>query len=142
MSNRSVSILIEKEKVLLIHRQKEGCEYYVLPRGSLEEGETPEAACIREAKEETSLQVEIQRKVVVLENGPRKEHYFLVKYCSGQVKLGGPEKERNSLQDTYTPIWIDIADLSTIELLPEAVLPIVRSLQKDSVEKSSINESA
>jgi len=64
MSNRSVSILIEKEKVFLIHRQKEGCEYYVLPGGSIEEGETPEAACIREAKEETSLQVEIQSQVL------------------------------------------------------------------------------
>ena len=128
MSERAAAILIEGDKLLLIHRRKDGGEYHVLPGGSIESGETPEAACVREVEEETNLQVEIQKKIAILKNKDRIEHYFQVVFRSGNIQLGGPEKERNSSQNSYTLRWVKVSDLDTILLLPKSIVPIVNSL--------------
>jgi 8-oxo-dGTP diphosphatase len=52
---RAAALIIKEDKILLMHRKKEGREYWVFPGGSVEEGETPEEAVIREIMEELSL---------------------------------------------------------------------------------------
>ena len=128
MKDRSAAILVRQGKLLLIHRQKGEKDYYVLPGGSIEAGETPEAACIREVREETALQVNIQEKLRVFTNGTRREFYFRVNYLSGRIKLGGPEKERNSEQNSYKPTWVKLSNLHKIPLLPEEIVPVIQSL--------------
>ncbi len=50
----------ETEEIVLIQRKNEPYKgYWALPGGFVEWGETVEQACIREVKEETSLDVEI-----------------------------------------------------------------------------------
>lgn len=53
-------ILNEKGEVLL---QKRGSGKWGFPGGALELGETPEMAAVREAKEETGLDVEVKRLI-------------------------------------------------------------------------------
>ena len=43
---RAVGIIIKNNKVLLIHRIKDGGEYYVFPGGAIEEGESSKEAVI------------------------------------------------------------------------------------------------
>ena len=52
---RSSAIILRKKKILLIHRRKNSAEYWVLPGGGIENGETAEEAVKREVKEETGL---------------------------------------------------------------------------------------
>ncbi len=62
--NRSVSTIIFNEsrsEVLLVKRRD--IPVWVLPGGGIDLGESPEAAALREAQEETGYQVEILRQV-------------------------------------------------------------------------------
>ena len=51
------AIIVNDSKVLLMHRKKEGREYWVFPGGGVEKDETSEQAAKREVLEETSLKV-------------------------------------------------------------------------------------
>ena len=57
MVQRVEVIIIEKGKILLVHRIKKGKEYYVVPSGGIEKGENIGQAAVREVKEETGLDV-------------------------------------------------------------------------------------
>ena len=55
------ALLVEGNKVLLIRRGKEPfLGKWAIPGGFLEENETLEQCCVREAKEETGLEVRIE----------------------------------------------------------------------------------
>lgn len=51
------AVIVEDSKVLMIHAKK--YDDYTFPGGGLEDGETPESTCIREAKEEIGYRVSI-----------------------------------------------------------------------------------
>ena len=51
------ALIIDNDKVLLLHHKKLGVWLY--PGGHVEKNETPDQAVVREAKEETGLDVEI-----------------------------------------------------------------------------------
>lgn len=54
MLHRACAIVIDEvNHILLMHRVNNGREYWVFPGGSIEVGETPEEAVLRELKEET-----------------------------------------------------------------------------------------
>ena len=56
--NKAVrAIIIEDNKVLVMHRNKFGSQYYTLVGGRINNGETPEQALVREVKEETGMTV-------------------------------------------------------------------------------------
>ncbi|MBS0634120.1 MAG: NUDIX hydrolase [Verrucomicrobia bacterium] len=61
MKEAAIAIIFFNENVLLVKRRD--VPVWVLPGGGIDAGETPEIACIREAKEETGLDVTIVRKV-------------------------------------------------------------------------------
>ncbi len=121
MRERACAIVIEEGQILLMHRRKAGIEYYTVPGGKIEPGETPEEACFREVLEETGLTVEIMREFAVLSNLGRTEHYFRARKLSGDLQLGGPEIERQSEANFYEPMWVSLDRLSEYRLLPEEI---------------------
>lgn len=117
---RSVRVMIFNEgKILLIHRFNNGKEYYVLPGGGIEEDETPEAAIIRETKEETNLDVSVKSEPEFeIRDDYGLHYYFLAKSFSGNLELRGPEKERHSPENSYSPEWIDAKRIASLNILP------------------------
>ena len=127
MKDRAAAILIRGGEVLMLQRRNERGEYYVLPGGSIEPGETPEQACVRELREESELRVTIERKVAAFENEGRSEHYFLVT-ASGKPVLSGPEAERNSPADSYAFVWVSAIGLAELPVRPARVVELCRPL--------------
>lgn len=116
--NRAVAIIINNGKILLLYRFKNGEEYYVFPGGGVEEGERIEEAIIREVKEETGLSATIAKQLWEYENNGRIEYFFLIDNFSGELKLGGPEQDRQSGDNIYRLEWISFENLKNLKLLP------------------------
>lgn len=61
MKEAAVGIIFFNQNILLVKRRD--VPVWVLPGGGIDDGETPEIACIREVKEETGIDTTIARKV-------------------------------------------------------------------------------
>ena len=121
---RAGSIILDQEKnILLIHRFFKNREYYVLPSGGVENGESIEQAALREIKEETSLDATLGKKVFEFYNefDKRINVFFLVTEFTGTPQLGGPEAVRNSKEDSYVLEWHSINEIKKLNLVPEEV---------------------
>ena len=110
------ALVINDNKILVIHRINHGQEYYVLPGGGWEENETEEAGVKREVFEETSLDIKVERPVfsLLVENDGQKLVY-LCKYLGGEPKLGDFNEKKtmeSDVQQIYEPMWLPIEGLS------------------------------
>ena len=125
-------IVIHDGKLLLLKRVKQGQEYYVLPGGHLDEGESTRDAVTREILEETSVQSEVQRllykAMVPARNSVKSkkilQSYYLCKYKDGEpAPTDAPEytDQRVEINGTYEPMFIDIAELETLAIKPAVV---------------------
>ncbi len=131
--NRAVLVFINDDSILLIYRFKNGEEYYVFPGGGVEEGESIEEAAIREAKEETGLDVTLGKKLWEYENKGRLGYYYLVDKFKGELrlKIGGPEQDRQSSDNVYRLEWVPLVKLKDVNLFPETM--------KDRILKEFLN---
>jgi 8-oxo-dGTP pyrophosphatase MutT (NUDIX family) len=105
-------IIIEQDKMLLMHRNKEASQYFTLVGGGVRDGETDEQALAREIFEETGLKVTETQLVFIEEHpAPYNEQYIFI--CNvaphGGVAVSANSEEgfMNKLgMNIHTPIWI------------------------------------
>lgn len=66
-----------------------------IPSGGIEDGESPEQACIREVWEETGFHIEIKKtlhvKKTILKNYHVVLYYFLCKVTGGEISYHDPD---------------------------------------------------
>ncbi len=118
---RVAVLILNGDRILLIYRYNQGREYYVIPGGTVEPNESLEQAAYREIKEETGLDIELDRELYLYNNQGRLEHYFLIKTFSGVLELGGPESEYQSSENIFQLEWTPLTRLPDIPLLPEFI---------------------
>ncbi|MBQ9790521.1 MAG: NUDIX domain-containing protein [Clostridia bacterium] len=108
----SRAIIVEDGKLLAMFRRKikngEVKEYFAIPGGGLESGETLEQNVVRELKEEMNVDIKI---LGYLGSRNNEEHYFHAEIVSGEVKLSGEELDRMTPENYYEPMWLDVAEL-------------------------------
>lgn len=124
IKQRAAVVIMDKKKILLLHRFSNAKEYYVCPGGSVDDGETVEEAAIREALEETGLAIQLGNKLWQYKNlefGGRTENFFEVVDYKGQLELGGPEASRNSETDSYELVWLSMEKLKEVKFFPEDI---------------------
>lgn len=63
--DRSQSMVIRGDRILLVEHELFGRDFYNLPGGGMEEGETPEQAALRELSEECGVEGHIVRPLTI-----------------------------------------------------------------------------
>ena len=108
-------IKFKKNNLILIRRKNPPFQGgYALPGGFVDIGETVEDACIREAKEETNINVKIIRLIGVYSDPKRdpRGHVVSIAYlCETKTK-----KEKPKAQD----------DASSLEIVPISKIPSLK----------------
>lgn len=124
---RSAGIILKDNRLLVMHRIKNGAKYWVFPGGGVEEGESSEEAVARELLEETNLQVKVLRllyrhRLTNKQGGKQRQDFYLCEVVRGELGLQADsvEAERmgNSHQDTYEPTWTTIDQAKDLLLYP------------------------
>lgn len=116
-------IIIENKKVLLVHQQK---GHWGFPKGHIEENETEIQTALREVKEETNLDVEIDTskrytEKYITDTGTEKEVVlFIAKIIGGKIKA--QESEISSIKWFSFEEAIDTITYPTTKKLFEKVL--------------------
>jgi ADP-ribose pyrophosphatase YjhB (NUDIX family) len=121
--------LIRDGAVLLVERGSPPLQgLWSLPGGSIEPGETAEAAAVREVREETGLEAQIlglagvHDVILRSETGALEAHYVLAVYC-GRAPRGDPCAAADARQARFVPL----AELKGLALTPGLVPLIERA---------------
>lgn len=107
------AIILEDGKILVMHRNKYGSQYFTLVGGRISEGETPEQALVREVQEETGMKVTAAR-LVFIEEHPlpyNQQQIFLCEVAPhSEVTIQEASEEGNMNKygmNTHQPFWVD-----------------------------------
>ena len=126
------AVIVEGKRVVVVRRGAEPMAgEWSIPGGLLEVGETMRAGAVREAREETGLQVEAGEVLEVLDrilpdaNGKPRFHYvlidFLCRQVAGELRAGGDAAEAR---------WVGESELAGLGVAEPAVLVIRKALSK------------
>lgn len=119
---RASAIIVKGNTILLIHRYKPEEEYYVLPGGHVEEGETPEEAIIREIREETGLQTtRIPQLLFYTNHDGNTDVIHPVFACQvqvGELVFQGEEALSDPVNDRFQPEWVGLSLLASLIIYP------------------------
>ena len=96
----AVGVVFKNGRVLITRRKPSGLlgGLWEFPGGKIQKGESPEAACIREIKEETNLAIKVDSHLSRIKHA--YTHFkivmdvFCCSYVSGRVALNGPVDHR------------------------------------------------
>ncbi|WP_221563860.1 NUDIX domain-containing protein [Alkalihalobacillus sp. TS-13] len=113
----------------LIKRVKQSEIYYVITGGGIEDGETPEEAARRAAKEELGVDVMI-KGLVHTEKWNSLQYYFQAEISGGEFGKGiGEEMNgKNEAKGKYIPIWVNVTELTELPLRPKSIIDKIFSL--------------
>ncbi len=111
----SRAIIIENGKLLVFFRRKvrdgKVNEYYSLPGGGLEEGESLYENVKREVNEEMNIDIDILGYLGKSEDEKTIQYYFHAKRIKGEPILGGEELERLCDDNYYEVTYLDVSNL-------------------------------
>lgn len=115
---RVAPVIIQDGALLLVRHVKGERTYWLLPGGGVEYGESLEEACVREAKEETGLDIAVDRLIAVNDSIPPDRHrhvvniYFTAHITGGEMTIG----QDWNLAELR---WVPLNDVPTLEFYPD-----------------------
>ena len=112
--SRSVAIVVRDGKILMERVVYFGREFYTVPGGGIEEGETPEQAVLRELQEECGLEGRIIRPLAVQykQNGSA-EYAFEVAVSEDQEAITGYDPEESTEEPPLKEVlWMSLSEIS------------------------------
>ncbi|MCX7919821.1 MAG: NUDIX hydrolase [bacterium] len=134
---RVAVILIQNGTLLFVKHCKYGKEYWLLPGGGLEFGETIESCAKRELREETGFEIELGDLAFINESIPPDKHRHVLNLFFWGTIIGG------TLNVQPDGVLIDAAFIP-IEKIPELTMfprvnrELLTLIQRKSVEQISL----
>jgi 8-oxo-dGTP diphosphatase len=114
----SQAVIIQDRKVLMVRQHvQRGDIVWNFPGGRIEEGETPEEACVREVKEETGYEVRIVTKLHFGEN----KYTYKAEIVAG---VEGTDQSHKDNEDIIGLAWIDLSDLKIFDTYTRPIIDL------------------
>jgi 8-oxo-dGTP diphosphatase len=128
MRTRSAAILIQNNSLALIERHRDGMHYFAFPGGGVDEGESPEQAVVREAREELGVEIRVLRLAAKIWFRGNPQFFFLAEQVGGEFGTGTGEEyasDHDPANGSYEPVWMSLANVSANNVLPAEVAALV-----------------
>ena len=145
-----VVVQFDDETILMVRQQHPEREIWLLPGGGIEEGETSRMAAVREVKEETSLDISVDRMlwhVEQLKNDGQQRYvnFFLAHVTGGELILGeDPEFDEAGqvLREVRRVSMDELADLPNVypEFIRKELAPAISGNVSDPWKLRGPNE--
>ncbi|NRB11437.1 MAG: NUDIX domain-containing protein [Rickettsiaceae bacterium] len=124
------AVIIDQEQILLCKIVNYDPNFYFLPGGHIENGESAKEALLRELKEETGADCNIERFLGCLECSfepnytdicHNHEYNFIFAVSSRLLKSSYNVPK---LEDNIDLLWVPIADLTKIDFRPNSMIKL------------------
>ena len=129
----SRAVIIENNKLLTMFRRRKiddkYVEYFTIPGGGQNDGESLEETVKRELKEEMNVDISIIGYLGGAVDAKGEANYFHCKIVSGTPVLSGEEFERLSDANFYKPTFLDLKDIENVTLYGKEF--VYKAINKD-----------
>ena len=123
------AIILKENSVFATQRgYGEYKDWWEFPGGKIESGETPEAALIREIKEELDSDIVVEQYLTTV------EHDYLEFHLSMDCYWCRLESGKPTLLEHEAAMWLPVDNLLQVNWLPADVL-VVEAIEKSLVKK-------
>ncbi len=126
-------MILQDGRVALIERVRAGRTYYLFPGGGVEDGETPEQAATREAREELGVEVELGEPRYEEDFDGSRFVYFDARIVGGSFGTGlwpdHAERDADARErsGSHEPVWVPLDELDRLDIRPRALVKILTS---------------
>ncbi|MFA5748062.1 MAG: NUDIX domain-containing protein [Candidatus Absconditabacterales bacterium] len=131
-----------QKKIILMHRIKNGQEYYVVPGGGINEEENHETALIREMEEEINASISVKQLIIeyVSDLYNTIQYFYLCSHEGGEIKNGqGVEfSHRSNKENIYEVKEISINELISINIVPPSIKNILLKILNEDVPNDKV----
>jgi len=123
MGKATRAIVIKGDKLLLMHRNKRGHEYFTLVGGLVKDDETLENGLAREVKEETGLNIVSSRLVFIEKHSPpyNDQYIYLCEVGPHEavaLEAASEEALMNRIDtNSHRPFWADTKSFASLPFL-------------------------
>ena len=132
---RVAGILIENERILLIEHSKNDKKYWLVPGGGVDWGESTAESLIREYKEETNLDIEVESFLFLSETiAPDNEKHVINLYFKVKRKDTSKEDLKLGNEEMLTDLkFFEKEKIKNIKLYPNIKEQIIKLLNKEEI---------
>lgn len=116
--DRAQALVVRKNKILLVKHRLNGREFYCLPGGGVEKGESYEAAALRELKEESLVSGKVIRKLSVQykPHNLGEVHTYLVEVDEdAEPGIGKDPELKEEEQSIIGVAWLMLEELGEVD---------------------------
>lgn len=132
------AVIIQENHILVCHTQDMNPNYYFLPGGHVEVGESAEVAVLRELKEEGGIVGTIKRFLGCFEHSFKGKCHFHEYNLYFQV-VAGPfdlQKDIPQLEPHIKLVWVPLDTLDTLDFRPDPLKILLPSWLKQDLKEA------